>query len=334
MARVFVGLSGGVDSALSAYLLREEGHEVTGVFIRSWEPDFLPCTGAADRLSAMQVAAHLSIPFRTYDLAEAYKTSVVDAFISEYRAGRTPNPDVLCNRFVKFGAAWELARAEGAEYFATGHYADTNGTVLRAARDSSKNQTYFLWTLTQQDLAHTLFPLGKMHKSEVRARARRVRLPNALRKDSQGLCFLGAVDMRSFLKRYLPEDPGPIVMEDGRVVGEHEGSWFYTLGQHVSGRSQERLYVIQKRGNELVVRTRPTPPAEATTCTLVGESYVSGQPPQGVVRAEYRYHGPHIRATIENSVVTFEKPVLVAAGQSVVFYDQQGVVCYGGGVVA
>ncbi|MBU6310375.1 tRNA 2-thiouridine(34) synthase MnmA [Patescibacteria group bacterium] len=333
MARVFVGLSGGVDSAVAAHLLIEEGHDVTGVFIRGWEPDFLACSGAADRLSAMQVAAHLGIPFRTYDLSEEYKASVVDAFVAEYRAGRTPNPDVLCNRFIKFGSAWERARADGAEYFATGHYADTNGAVLRAARDATKNQTYFLWTLTRADLEHTRFPLGKMLKTEVRALARRVRLPNAARKDSQGLCFLGDVDMHRFLKRYLPSEPGPILY-NGATIGTHDGSWFYTLGQHVAASSKERLYVVDKRGNELIVSETPAPLTQATTCTLLSESYVSGQPPQGIVRAEYRYHGPQVRATVDQSIVTFEKPVLVAKGQSVVFYDQQGVVCYGGGIVA
>lgn len=334
MAKVFVGLSGGVDSAVAAYLLKKDGYDVTGVFIKGWEPDFLPCTGAEDRLSAMRVAAHLSIPFRTYDLSNEYKQSVVDSFINEYKAGRTPNPDVLCNRTIKFGAMWRRAQAEGADYIATGHYAETNGSVLRAAPDKDKDQVYFLYTLTLSDLAHTLFPIGKYKKSEVRALAKRARLPNATRHDSQGLCFLGHVDMRAFLKRYLPTEVGPVVLRDSTQVGEHDGTWFYTLGQHVPTTTSERLYVIDKRGDELVVGTTAEPLEEARTFTLVSQSFVSGVAPSGTVLVQYRYHGPLVRGTIAGDIVTTEKPILVAAGQSLVFYDLQGIVCYGGGVVA
>lgn len=334
MSTVYVGLSGGVDSAVAAHLLLKQGHEVTGVFIKGWEPDFLPCTGTADRLSAMRVAAHLGIPFKTYDLSDEYKKSVVDYFVAEYKAGRTPNPDVMCNRTIKFGAMWERAMTEGAEYIATGHYADTNGSVLKAARDSDKDQTYFLWTLTKDDLKHTLFPIAKHKKVEVRKLAQKAKLPNALRRDSQGLCFLGHVDMKAFLKRFLPTEVGPIVNESGELVGEHEGTWFYTLGQHVTTSSQKRLFVIDKRGNELVVSHAPKPQHDATAFTLVAQSFISGESPKGTVLAQYRYHGPLVRATIHDSIVKLEKPILVAAGQSLVFYDLQGVVCYGGGIVA
>lgn len=333
--KVFVGLSGGVDSAVSAYLLKKQGHEVTGVFIKGWEPDFLPCTGADDRLSAMRVAAHLGIPFRTYDLSEEYRQSVVEYFVSEYRAARTPNPDVVCNRTIKFGAMWQRAKAEGAESVATGHYADTNGAVLRSAKDSDKDQTYFLYTLTKDDLAHVQFPLGKLKKSEVRALARRVGLPNAARKDSQGLCFLGHVDMHEFLKRFLPEERGDIVdVETGEKVGEHDGAWFYTLGQHVPTMSGTRRYVVAKRGNVLVSGTQAEPSKDATDIRLSSQSFVSGEAPQGTVHVQYRYHGPLVRGSVSDSLVKLEKPILVAPGQSLVFYDLQGVVCYGGGIVA
>src|SRR3989344_2451987 len=241
MTKVFVGLSGGVDSAVSAYLLKKEGHNGVGAFIKGWEPDFLPCTGAEDRLSAMRVAAHLEIPFVTYDLEKEYKREVVDYFISEYQAGRTPNPDVMCNRTIKFGAFWKRAKADGADFVATGHYAivvqgdrrnaqNERGSTqkkhtrytLNASRDSEKDQTYFLWTLTQNDLKHSLFPVGNLTKPEVRQIAERVKLPNALRRDSQGLCFLGHVDMAEFLKRYIPSKPGPIIYDKTpEKVGEH-----------------------------------------------------------------------------------------------------------------
>src|SRR3989344_5616199 len=264
MATVFVGLSGGVDSAVSAYLLKKQGYRVMGVFIKGWEPDFLPCTGAEDRLSAMRVAAHLQIPFVTYDLSEEYKRDVVDYFVSEYKAGRTPNPDVMCNRAIKFGVFWKRAQAEGADMIATGHYAQikhrTQNLELAASRDSEKDQTYFLWTLTHNDLAHTLFPVGGFNKSDVRALAREARLPNAERKDSQGLCFLGHVDMRAFLKRYLPTTVGPIYDSGGTKIGEHEGMWFYTIGEHIPlGGLEKRQYIVEKdaQKNSLVVSEKP-----------------------------------------------------------------------------
>lgn len=334
MSRVFVGLSGGVDSAVAAYVLKKEGHEVTGVFIKGWEPDFLPCTGADDRLSAMRVAAHLGIPFKTYDLSEEYKKSVVDYFVAEYQLGRTPNPDVMCNRTIKFGAMWERAKREGAEYIATGHYADTNGTVLRVSKDSSKDQTYFLWTLTKADLAHTLFPLGKLKKSEVRALARKIRLPNATRPDSQGLCFLGHVDMRSFLKRFIPPRVGGIIYDTSGVkVGEHDGVWYYTLGQHVAVNGGTRLYVVAKdvESNTLIVSDTLRPSESQSTYALGAQNWISGRAPTGMVLAQYRYHGPLIAATVAGSQVMLTEPVLIASGQSLVCYDRG--VCLGGGTI-
>lgn len=336
MSRVFVGLSGGVDSAVAAHLLLKQGHEVTGVFIKGWEPDFLPCTGAEDRLSAMRAAAHLGIPFKTYDLSNEYKQSVVDYFVAEYRAGRTPNPDVMCNRTIKFGALWDRARTEGAEYLATGHYADTNGTVLRTSKDKEKDQTYFLYTLTKDDLAHVLFPIGKLKKSEVRALAKRAGLPNAARKDSQGLCFLGHVDMQAFLKRFLPTKTGTIYDTSGGKVGEHDGAWFYTLGQHIPTPLGTRMYVVAKdhEANALTVsQSIHTNERDRISFILNNESWVSGHAPEGTVYAQYRYHGPTVRARVTGNTVELEKPVLVASGQSMVLYDLQGVVCYGGGTI-
>lgn len=336
MAKVFVGLSGGVDSAVAAYVLKKQGHDVVGVFIKGWEPDFLPCTGAEDRLSAMRVAAHVGIPFRTYDFSEVYKQSVVDTFVAEYRSGRTPNPDVLCNRTIKFGALWERAKEEGATCIATGHYADTNGTVLRTAKDKEKDQTYFLYTLTKDDLAHTLFPIGKLQKPEVRALARRAGLPNAGRRDSQGLCFLGHVDMHAFLKRYLPTKDGPIVdVESGVQIGAHDGAWFYTMGQHVSSNSPHRMYVVEKdvEKNVLSVSRTVSPEQGATALHLSHMSWVSHEAPTGTILAQYRYHGPLVRAQLVGATLTLEEPVQVAQGQSVVLYDQAGVLCYGGATI-
>ncbi len=331
---VYVGLSGGVDSAVAAHLLKEEGHDVTGVFIKGWEPDFLPCTGTADRLSAMRVAAHLEIPFITLDLSEEYKRLVVDSFIAEYKAGRTPNPDVLCNRTIKFGAFWDHAQQAGADCIATGHYAETNGRVLRTARDHEKDQTYFLWTLREGDLVHTLFPIGKYKKAEVRKIAKKLGLPNATRPDSQGLCFLGHVDMHAFLKRYIPERRGAITY-GGETVGEHDGVWFYTIGQHVPISGGTRLYVVGKdvNKNTLTVSDSPKPDRDRLSFNMTNVSWVSGSAPVGTVLAQYRYHGPLVRARVNGTAVELYEPVLAASGQSLVFYDSSRTTCLGGGTI-
>ena len=339
MGLVYVGLSGGVDSAVAAYLLRKEGHDVAGAFIKGWEPDFLPCTGTADRLSAMRVAAHLEIPFVTVDLSKEYKKLVVDQFVAEYKAGRTPNPDVLCNRAIKFGAFWQYAKAHGADFIATGHYALLRQgyggrAVLGVSKDSAKDQTYFLWTLTQEDLKHTLFPIGSYKKSEVRAIAKRAKLPNATRKDSQGLCFLGHVDMHEFLKRYIKPKRGTIIYDsDQRVIGEHDGAWFYTLGQHVPTSSPKRLYVVGKDVRKNVLTVSETPRGESTRYTLTTMSWISGSAPKFKFQAQYRYHGPLVGAEVKGHTVAFDEPVLVASGQSVVFFDPQNKVCLGGGTI-
>ncbi len=339
MQTVFVGLSGGVDSAVSAYLLKKQGYRVVGAFIRAWEPDFLPCTGAEDRLSAMRVAAHLEIPFVAYDLGDEYKRDVVDYFIREYRSGRTPNPDVMCNRAIKFGAFWEKAKADGADLLATGHYAvnavEGGLRTLKVSRDAEKDQTYFLWTLAQNDLSHVLFPIGAMKKPEVRIRAKEAGLPNALRKDSQGLCFLGHVDMAAFLKRYLPAERGIVRDESGGVIGAHEGAVLYTLGQRISvGGMKARCYVVEKniQKNELVVSARPLGEHPRKELPLAQANWISGKQPEGTILARYRYRQPLLKVFVQDKEAVFDEPQLVAAGQSVVFYDKKGETCLGGGI--
>ena len=335
MKTVFVGLSGGVDSATSAYLLKKEGYRVVGAFIKGWEPDFLPCTGKEDRLEAMRVAAHLGTPFVTYDLSAEYKKEVVDYFVEEYKAGRTPNPDVVCNRAIKFGAFWDKAKADGADFIATGHYAQNINGSLQVSRDFDKDQTYFLWTLTKHDLAHSLFPVGNLTKTEVRAAATKASLPNAARRDSQGLCFLGHVDMQAFLKRYIPEKPGDIVDESGMKIGEHPGVWFYTLGQHISGGGADaRRYVIEKKIPENILIASVTPLGEhpLSSFPLRNVNWVSGSPPEGKICARFRYRQPLLSAEFKNGRVTFDKPERIAEGQSCVFYTENGVVL-GGGII-
>jgi len=256
---VFVGMSGGVDSSVSAALLKKQGFDVVGVFIKTWHPGFIKCNEEEERRDAMRVAAFLDIPFITFDLEEVYKKQVADYMISEYKAGRTPNPDVMCNKEVKFGAFYKKAVAMGADYVATGHYAQifSKGATLKMskatgkgrsleknlsqAKDPSKDQVYFLWTLKQKQLSKILFPIGHLNKTEVRKLAKKFKLPVAEKKDSQGICFLGAVDLKDFLKHYIREIKGKVILapqslgevgnEKGEEIGFHNGAVFYTLGE-------------------------------------------------------------------------------------------------------
>src|SRR3989344_2403239 len=238
---VFVGLSGGVDSATSAALLKEAGHEVTGVFIRIYRPEFVECTWKEDRLDAMRVCAALNIPFRGIDLSSEYKKSVIDGMIADYAAGITPNPDVLCNRAIKFGAFLTWARKEGADKIATGHYAQIEPTSINLVgeasyrlfrgKDANKDQSYFLFRLTQDDLKHVLFPIGHLTKPDVRAKAKKLDLPVAGKHDSQGLCFVGDVSMDDFLRRYIDVVPGPVLDTQGTKIGRHRGAALVTIGQ-------------------------------------------------------------------------------------------------------
>ena len=333
--KVFVGMSGGVDSSVAAALLQRDGYEVIGVFIQAWEIPGRPCTWRAERRDAMRVAARLGIPLLTLDLSSEYKREVVDYMIAEYAAGRTPNPDVMCNRQIKFGHFYQWARAAGADYVATGHYAQVRAGQLVRAVDPAKDQSYFLWTLSSLELAHTLFPIGRYPKSEVRRLAERFGLPTAEKKDSQGLCFLGQVDMEAFLKEFIPPAPGKIATEAGEVIGEHEGLYLFTLGQRHGFVTTETgpWYVVAKNfsTNTLVVsKTIETSRARRTKFPL--SQTVWRQPPIGQLTCQIRYHGEIISCQMRgNNLVDLEEPQLVAPGQSVVVYD--GEVCLGGGVV-
>lgn len=235
MATVFVGLSGGVDSAVSAALLKQAGHETIGAFIKIWRPEFIECPWQKERLDAMRVAAHLGVPFKEIDLSDEYKHSVIDSMIADYEAGITPNPDILCNRAIKFGSFKEWALHEGAEGIATGHYArieqEEGAYLLRRGKDVDKDQSYFLSRLTQGDLAVARFPVGGFTKREVRELAKRFGLPVAAKRDSQGLCFVGEVSMRDFLARYITLTKGPVLDASGAHIGEHDGAALYTLGE-------------------------------------------------------------------------------------------------------
>lgn len=347
--RVFVGLSGGVDSATSAYLLKRQGYDVTGVFIKVWQPPWWPCSAARDRLDAMRVCAHLDIPFRTLDLTEEYRRGVVEYMVREYAAGRTPNPDVMCNREIKFGAFLAYACRQGVDYVATGHYARNEVgqdrlRELQVSKDADKDQTYFLWTLTQQQLANVLFPVGGMKKSAVRALARTARLPVFDKKDSQGLCFLGPVDMKEFLGRFIPPVQGAVLNREGRIIGEHDGAHLYTLGERhgftikAQGQEQAPLYIVTKDivRNTLTVAPQAESASGHSGVLLQDINWISGSPPVGGnIKGRIRYRGElHSVCLVRQGKyfqAVFETPLLVSPGQSLVFY--QGVVCLGGAAI-
>src|SRR3989344_2447660 len=347
--KVFVGLSGGVDSAVSAALLKEQCHDVTGVFIRIYRPEFIECTWKEDRLDAMRVCAALSIPFREIDLSDAYKKDVVDSMIEDYRRGITPNPDVLCNCAIKFGAFLDWALAQGADKIATGHYAQTsNGQLLRGL-DESKDQSYFLYRLTKEDLGCVFFPVGQLLKSEVRQKALDFGLPVANKHDSQGLCFIGDVSIADFLRRFIDLSPGPVVDKDGNTIGEHEGAALLTVGQRhgfTLAKNQENVphYVtaIDARTNTVVVSARKDD--AATKVAAVRNVSWVGHPPENgqKVLVQARYRETPVAATVcvaERSThksdlwvhVEFDDPHIAAPGQSLVVY--QGEVCLGGGII-
>lgn len=353
MSKVFVGLSGGVDSSVSAALLKEEGHDVTGVFIKTWHPDFLKCSWREDRQDAMDVCSKLGIPFMTLDLEEEYKRDVADEMIAEYAAGRTPNPDVLCNQRIKFGSFFEYARANGADFVATGHYArvrEHNGTVeLLAGVDANKDQSYFLWTIPQDVLRHVLFPVGNLRKGDVRARAERFGLSVAKKRDSQGVCFLGKVDMKEFLQRFVEAKRGNVVDERGVVIGEHDGALFYTLGQRhgftVTKKSPNDgpWYIVAKdvATNTLTVshsKSGITGSFVSISAELSNVRWVSGKTPEpsAALACRFRYRQALIPCTVsirdETAIVSFAEPQpAVNEGQSLVVYD--GETCLGGGVI-
>lgn len=336
--RVFVGLSGGVDSAVSAALLQRDGYDVTGVFIKIWQPEFMECTWREDRLSAMRVAAYLGMPFREVDLSDEYKRMVVDGMLAEYTAGRTPNPDIACNEYVKFGAFFAWARGEGAEYVATGHYAQIvqDGTRYALARgaDPEKDQSYFLSRVSADVLPYVLFPIGGYTKQEVRALARSFGLPNAARPDSQGLCFVGDVHMDEFLSRLLPVRQGAVLTKNGATVGAHAGAILYTIGQrhgfsttsggpwYVVGTDVQKNTITVSEHKEDCAHTRIT----LTDMLWYDQKALVGQALAGqVLTGQVRYRDSTRACTLEKrgdngALVTFSEPVIVSPGQSVVGY--------------
>jgi tRNA-specific 2-thiouridylase len=353
--RVIVGMSGGVDSSVAAMLLKREGYQVSGLFMKNWEDDDTAdyCSSREDLVDAVAVAEKLGIDIDVVNFSAEYKERVFGDFLREYQAGRTPNPDVLCNAEIKFRAFLDHAVGLGADLIATGHYArvrEVDGLhQLLKAEDGTKDQSYFLYRLDQSQLARTLFPLGSLHKREVREIARREGLPNHDKKDSTGICFIGERPFREFLNRYLPGDPGEIRTTEGKVVGRHQGLMFYTIGQRQGlgiggsrGGDGDPWYVMDKdmqRNRLVVVQGHDHPTLYADRLAAVDLTWVSGSAPhiQWVYTAKTRYRQKDSPCTIVSvadgrCVVDFAEPQwAVTPGQSVVVYESQ--VCLGGGII-
>ena len=350
-----VAMSGGVDSSVAAMLVAREVPQAAGLFMKNWDDDAAPgsCPWEEDVADVLAVAERLGLPVNTIDLTRRYWDAVFADFLAEYRRGRTPNPDVLCNREIKFKAFLDAALGLGAERIATGHYvrrdeSDGRYRLLRGL-DPGKDQSYFLYTLGQHELAHALFPVGELRKAEVRRLARDAGLPVHAKKDSTGICFIGERHFRRFLSHYLPARPGEIRTLDGQVVGEHPGAVYFTLGQRqglgiggVRGAGDAPWFVVGKdvRRNVLTVAQGHDHPALMSR-TLEADtlSFVAGAPPTGefVCTARTRYRQPDQPCTVApvgegRMRVTFETPQrAVTPGQSVVFYRDEE--CLGGGII-
>ncbi len=344
---VFVGLSGGVDSAVSARLLQKEGYTVIGVFIRIMLPSY-PCSAGEYRREALRVATHLKIPFREIDLSEAYAKKVFAPSLQSFAEGKTPNPDAWCNREIKFGLFYEYARTEGADYIATGHYALSlpyqDGRGLYIGLDSKKDQSYFLWTISEEQLQHTLFPVGGLQKEKVRQLAKLFSLPNAARKDSQGLCFIGNLSIEDVLKKEYMQIPGKVLNIAGKEIGEHSGAMLYTIGQRhgfdlfPDTPRMNPYFVIGKNisANTITVSSEKIPSGYSRTkISLTEEHWINSFPEGKKYLARFRYRQPLIPAEIskedDRTVIVLTKPHGVPEGQSLVVYE--GERCVGGGIV-
>lgn len=353
-----VGLSGGVDSSLSAWLLQSRNYEVHGVFMKNWRDDFSShhsyCTQNEDLNDAISVCEFLDIPLEVVDFSKEYYEKVFSHFLSEYQQGRTPNPDVFCNAYIKFDCFLRYAQAQGADCIATGHYVrmeqcDDGTYQLLKGVDLSKDQSYFLYRLNQEQLSYAVFPLGGFHKTTVRRLARQIGLPNADKRDSTGICFIGERPFREFLSHFVSAQPGPIYTIDGQYLGDHQGLMFHTIGQRkglgvggVRGFStQQAWYVVSKdvKKNALIVCLgRDHPALYRDSIDLCDLSWV-GEPPTESVPyfSQIRYHQPDqlcfyhplSERVAHTSFIVPQRAV--ASGQSVVFYN--GNVCLGGGIV-
>ncbi|HEX5456473.1 MAG TPA: tRNA 2-thiouridine(34) synthase MnmA [Candidatus Saccharimonadales bacterium] len=340
--KIFVGMSGGVDSSVTAALLKNKGYDVTGVYMKNWTRDIpgFECPWKEDYQDAKRVAVRLGIDLLIFDFEKEYKQKVVDYMIDEYRAGRTPNPDIMCNQEIKFKLFLDTALENGADLIATGHYSRTEQGKLLTAKNKSKDQTYFLYRVTEDALQKTLFPIGEFQtKDEVRALARKYGLPTAGKKDSQGICFVGKVGIKEFLSQYVKAKPGPIIDQEGKEIGEHEGAIFYTIGQrhglNVGGGLP--YYVTKKdmKTNTVYVTTDLSDKDLWSKEIVLTDLHWINEPPDKNkgYQARLRYRGPLVSCRLDaGKLVLGEEQRAVSAGQSAVLYDGDRVL--GGAVIS
>jgi tRNA-specific 2-thiouridylase len=347
---IIVGMSGGVDSSVAAFLLKQEGHRVEGVFMKNWEGDDTDtyCPATADMADAQAVCDKLDIPLRMVNFASEYWENVFAYFLQEYRAGRTPNPDILCNKEIKFKAFLDYAKLAGADAIATGHYVrkDAEHHLLKGS-DPQKDQSYFLYALHQTQLKDSLFPVGNLPKTEVRAIAEQIGLLNHAKKDSTGICFIGERKFKTFLNEYLPAQPGKIETLNGEVIGQHDGLMFYTIGQRQGlqiggrkGKSELPWYVASKDllRNVLIV-VQGEDPALFKSSLRCAQLTWTHEPPAlpATLSAKTRYRQPDQACTLnplsdDEFIVHFETPQrAITPGQSIVFYQDD--ICLGGGII-
>lgn len=340
--KVFLGMSGGVDSAVSAYLLQQQGHEVIGVYMKNWSKNLpgMKCPWAEDLADAKRVAVRLGIDFRVFDFESEYKQKVVDYMLAEYQKGNTPNPDIMCNQEIKFKLFAETAFEQGAEAIATGHYARCEGRQLLKARDENKDQTYFLYRITEDVIERTIFPVGDMLKPEVKALAEKISLAVAHKPESMGVCFVGEANMRDFLGEFIETKPGEIrELETDKVVGTHDGSIYYTLGQRHGLNLKDGLpyYVVRKDipANIVYVSRNLNSLSLWKKEIALKDVVLRGGDDGRNIEARIRHRAPLVAADYDTatSKLTFaEEQKSLTPGQSVVFY--RGDVCIGGGIIA
>lgn len=349
--RIVVGMSGGVDSSVAALLLKEQGYDVIGIFMKNWDDtdEFGVCTATEDYEDVINVCNDIGIPYYAVNFEQQYWDKVFTYFLEEYKAGRTPNPDVMCNKEIKFKAFMEHAMSLGADYLATGHYAQVvpteNGVTMHRGKDQNKDQSYFLNQLTQDMLEKVMFPIGNMDKKDVRAKALEAGLSTAQKKDSTGICFIGERNFKEFLSEYLPAQPGAMETMTGEKVGKHDGLMYYTIGQRHGlgiGGAGEPWFVIGKKldSNALLVGQGFHHDAlYSNSLTAVDMSYttVRDLPETFTCTAKFRYRQPDTNVSVElradgTAHIVFEEAVrAITPGQAVVLYD--GDECLGGGTI-
>lgn len=352
MKTVYVGMSGGVDSSVAALLLKQQNYHVIGVYLKNWSEDLpgMKCPWAEDLADAKRVAVKLGIDFEVWDFEREYREKVVNYMLSEFKKGNTPNPDIMCNQEIKFKLFYEKALRSGADYIATGHYARANKNLIRAV-DENKDQTYFLYRISQEALEHTIFPIGEMMKPEVKKLAKKHGLHNAYKRESMGVCFVGEVGMKDFLKRYIDIEPGEIrESESEKVLGYHEGAVFYTIGQrhglYLNGKKGDvndglPYYVVKKDiKNNIVYVSKNINHNQLWARELVLKDILmragfdtKNKSASMDVLVRLRHRAPLIPAVFDGETVKFENDIKRPAnGQSAVLYD--GEICLGGGIIA